>query len=202
MVFRLGNYWVVALCVALSSCTTTEVTTYQRVPGSRVAEAYSQPGADFSRYTRLYAHPLEIYYREGESAPTPENLERMRSIFRAAFLAELNGEYEIVTAPAKNALGVRASLVNLQNAPAGEELPVGGRLRALVANGQLTFLMEMSDSLSGEVLARAADPQPPVSDAQGDRATADWTQAEVAAKYWAGLFRDFLDENLGKPGSE
>jgi hypothetical protein len=188
----------VALCGLLSGCSTTEVVTYERVAGSRVDEAYIQPNVNFSRYTRLYPYPLEIYYREGAGAPTPENLERMRTIFREAFLAEIAGDYEIVSEPARDALGVRASLVDLQDSAGGEEIPVSGRLRELVANGQLTFLMELSDSLSGEVLARAADRDQAVVAEQDAAGPSNWAQAEAAAARWAGLFRNFLDENLGQ----
>jgi len=185
------------LCGLLPGCSTTEVVNYERVAGARVDEAYIQPNVNFSRYTRLYPHPLEIYYREGAGAPTPENLERMRTIFREAFLAEIDGDYEIVSEPARDALGVRASLVDLQNSTGAEEIPVSGRLRELVANGQLTFLMELSDSVSGEVLARAADRDQAVVADQGAASPSNWAQAEAAAARWAGLFRDFLDENLG-----
>jgi hypothetical protein len=57
--------------------------------------------------------------------------------------------------------------------------------------------MELADSLSGEVLVRAADQEKdagPVGVAAHDR---DWERTEAAAEYWAGLFRDFLDKNLG-----
>jgi hypothetical protein len=182
----------------LVGCTTTEVVSYQRVAGSTVDEAYVKPDTDFSRYTRLYAHPLEIYYREGAGAPTEEDLSRMRSIFRKAFLSRIDGDYEIVTEPAADALGVRASLVDLQNSVGGADVPVDGHLRMLVANGQLTFLMELSDSLTSDVLARAADrDQSKDADAYVSNSS-DWDKAEAAAARWAELFRKFLDDNLGR----
>ena len=168
------------------------------MPGSIVDEAYVKPDTDFSRYTRLYAYPLEIYYREGAGAPTEADLNRMRTIFRKAFLSRIEGDYEIVTEPAADALAVRASLVDLQNSVGGADVPVDGHLRMLVANGQLTFLMEMSDSLSGDVLARAADrDQAEDADAYVSNSS-DWDIAETAAARWAGLFRKFLDDNLGQ----
>jgi len=182
----------------LSGCTTTEINSYERVSSSRVDEAYIKPNADFSRYKRLYAVPLEIYYREGEGAPTAENLERMRGIFLAAFLSAIGDDYEIVTDPAPDALRIRASLVNLQRGPVNAEIPVGGRLRTLVANGQLTFLMELSDSVSGEVLGRAADRDRALVEPDPDAESVAWAQAEAAAARWAAIFRSFLDDNLGR----
>ena len=79
-----------------------------------------------------------------------------------------------------------------------DQLPMQGRLRSLVAVGELTFLMELSDSMTGEVLARAADKQKPeYAEFEGLKGQ-DLSEAETAARYWAALFRDFLDRNLGK----
>jgi hypothetical protein len=189
----------VCLTLLLAACTKTEIHTYERVQGARVDEAYLSPDADFSRYTKLYAMPLEIYYAEGEDAPTLEDLERMRSIFRNAFLAAIDDDYQIVNEPAKDALGVRASLVDFKSGTVSGDLPIQGRLRSLVANGELTFLMEHSDSVSGDVLARAAD-----QEKHGDEkcvpanCAAGWRQAEESAAHWAQLFRDFLDKNLSR----
>ena len=55
------------------------------------------------------------------------------------------------------------------------------------------------DSMTGEVLARAADKQKPeyanVADVDDEGGL---IRAEAAAKYWAALFRDFLDRNFSK----
>ena len=186
------------LCLlALTACSTTTVESYRRVPDARVDQAYVKPGVDFSRYSRLYAWPLEIYYADGASAPRPEALERMREIFRKAFLDELGEDYEIAAKPAADALGVRASLVDLRSGPMTEDLPIQGRLRTLVANGQLTFLMELSDSRSGEILARAADREkPPLTEPAVPET--DWEAAVREARRWAKLFREFLDDNLAR----
>ena len=62
-------------------------------------------------------------------------------------------------------------------------------------NYQLTFLMEIIDSESGDVLARAGD-RTWTSSSGGD--SEEWAEVERAAKYWAGLFRNWLDKSLGK----
>jgi len=186
------------LLVANVACTRTEVYTYERVPGSRVDAAYISPDADFSKYRRLYAQPLEIYYEDGTRAPTPEELEQLRTIFREAFLAALGDDYEFVTEPAADALGVRASLVKIETEAYIDQLPMRGRLRSLVAVGELTFLMEMTDSVSGEILARAGDRQKPEYAEFEGMQNKDLSEAEAAASYWASLFRNFLDRNLGQ----
>ncbi len=70
-------------------------------------------------------------------------------------------------------------------------------LRDIVSHGEILFLMEMRDSESNAVLARAADSAqtPTFATSEGD--TTDWTSVEDAAQHWATLFRQFLDQNLG-----
>jgi hypothetical protein len=66
-------------------------------------------------------------------------------------------------------------------------------LRNAARPGSLLFLMELKDSGTGAVLARAGDSQSAPRFAAGDT---DWTAVEAAAQHWAALFRNFLDRNL------
>ena len=196
---RLLRFLVVLILalVATGGCVQTTVDTYRKVPDSKVDSAYVKPGVDFSRYRKLQPVPLEIYYYEGQVEPDPSDLARIRKIFRTAFLAEIGDDYMLVDEPGPDVLHVRASLVDLELSPVPGEMPLKGRAAALIAEGHLSFFMEMSDSQSGEVLARAADQEKdagPVGVTAMDR---DWTRTEAAAERWAGLFRDFLDRNLG-----
>ena len=119
----------------------------------------------------------------------------MRQIFRTAFLDEIGGDYEIVASPGPDVMLVIAQIVDLKVlGPQGTYLP-SGRLREVVSQGQLTLLMEFRDSVSGRVLARAGEAD---SGAATERdAEAGWSEVETAARRWAGMFRRFLDQNLG-----
>jgi len=188
----------VALVAVVAGCVQTTVESYRRVPEATADEAFLKAGVDFSLYKKLQPARLEIYYYEGQGAPDPGDIERVRMIFRDAFLDAIDDDYEIVSDPGPDVLGVRASLVDLKLSQALGELPVKGRAAALVANGQLTFFMELTDSLSGEVLARAADQEKPVDDTLDVvDAQAQWAETEAAARRWAAMFRDFLDRRLG-----
>jgi len=185
------------LLAGTGGCVQTTVDTYRKVPESKVDSAYLKPGVDLSRYRKLQPVPLEIYYYEGQVEPDPVDLARLRQIFRTAFLAAIGDDYVLVDESGPDVLHVRASLVDLELSPVPGELPFKGRAAALIAEGHLTFFMELADSLSGEVLVRAADQEKdagPVGVAAHER---DWERTEAAAEYWAGLFRDFLDKNLG-----
>ena len=191
---------LVAAVLCAPGCVKTTVETYRSAPNARADSAFVKSGVDFSRYRRLQAAPLEIYFDDSMGAPDPANLDRIRAIFRDAFLAKLGDDYEIVDKPGPDVLHVRGSLVDLELSNVPERLPVKGRAASLIAAGQLTFFMELADSRSGEVLARAGDREkaPPDTQIAGPSTERDWRRTEQAAERWAGMFRDFLDENLGK----
>ena len=91
---------------------------------------------------------------------------------------------------------VQGQVIDMKMTSGGTVMDVSGRLRDIVAHGELTFLMEMSDSLTGQVLARAGDKS---SDISADKGDATWDDVRRAAEYWAGLFRNWLDNYLGEP---
>lgn len=187
-----------AVIVLFTGCTRTIVTgSFQRVPNTAVEYAYINQEADFSRYTKLMSGGLEIYYPENEQAPDPADLDRIRGYFRDAFAAAIGDAYEVVREPGPEVLKVRAQVIDMKMTGDGTVFDASGRLRDMVAHGELTFLMEMSDSLTGRVLARAGDKSSDISAEHGD---ANWDDVRRAAEYWASLFRSWLDESLGKPG--
>jgi hypothetical protein len=71
-------------------------------------------------------------------------------------------------------------------------------VREMATAGSLVFLMEMKDSLSGKVLARAADSAKAPELGTTQYTETDWQAVDEAARHWAALFRQFLDENLGR----
>jgi hypothetical protein len=58
--------------------------------------------------------------------------------------------------------------------------------------------MEMKDSESERVLARAADSTLNPNIGTDDLDESEWGEVEGAAKHWASLFRQFLDQNFNK----
>lgn len=184
--------------IAVTACSTVEVESFRKVPEAQADAAYIKSGVDFGVYRSLLADPMGIYYPEGTAAPSAEELARIRSIFRRAFLGQIGDDYPIVDEAGPDVLRVRASLVDLKT----ETNPIdarqfGGRIGPLLEPGRLTFLMELMDSVSGEVLARAADEEKLEAGNSGE-VTDEWSQIEAAAKRWAVAFRGFLDTNLAR----
>lgn len=190
-------YVILAGLLACSGCTsTTIVEPFFRPEGAQVDQAYISPDADFSVYTKLMAMPLEIYYPDNAPEPSEEELDRLRQVFREAFLSELGDEYQIVTEPGPDVMRVLAQIIDLKIIGPLGRFEASGRLQEVVTKGQLTLLMEFHDSVTGRVLARAGEAEEGASTAISDE-EASWAQVEVAARRWAGLFKRFLDENLG-----
>lgn len=189
--------WMSAiLAITLSACTTVETQSFQVNTSSTVESSQVATNADFSRYNRLHAVDMGVFFPEGSFTP-PEDVQRIRDIFRTAFLGQL-GDYVIVTEPGPGAMTVQATLVDFRSATTLDVMAVRTELRDMASPGKILFMMEMRDSVSDRVLARAADSAktPTIADEEGE--TTNWTSVEDAAEHWASLFRAFLDENFGK----
>lgn len=188
---------LVVTILFLTACTKTVVTgSFNRVPNTAVEYAYINEQADFSQYTKLMNGGLAIYYPEDEERPDPEEINRIRGYFRDAFTSAIGDAYEIVDEPGPGVLKVQGQVIDMKMTSGGTVMDVSGRLRDIVAHGELTFLMEMSDSVTGQVLARAGDKS---SDLSAEKDDATWDDVRRAAEYWAGLFRNWLDNYLGEP---
>jgi len=189
--------WLAALGAVIAGCkVTTTVDPYFRPQGARVEQAYMSPSADFSQYNKLMARPLEVYYPDDVAPPSQAELERLRRIFRDTFLKALGGDYEIVDKAAPDVMLVVAQIVDLKVLGAGGTYEASGRLREVVARGQVTLLLEFQDSVSGRVLARAGEAGNGAATSATNEA-ASWAQVESSATRWALVFKDFLDRNLG-----
>ena len=92
---------------------------------------------------------------------------------------------------------VQASLIDLRGSAGTDLTSLRRDVRDMATAGSLVFLMEMKDSMTGEVLARAADSAKAPALGTGN-ANTDWQAVDDAARHWAKLFREFLDQNLGR----
>ena len=182
--------------VLAAACSTTTAQSFNVNKNSQIEASYTAVGADFSKYDRLLARDMGIFFPT-DAAPSVEDQARTRQIFRQAFIEELSG-YVIVRDKVPASLEVQATLIDYRNASGADVPGVRRELRDIARPGALMFLMELKDPESGEILARAADSaSAPAFSTSPDTAT-DWTAVEAAAARWAKLFRNFLDANLNK----
>lgn len=192
------SLWIALPLIGLltAACTTTTTQSFNVNKNAQVETSYIAADADFGKYDRLFASDMGIFFPT-DAAPSLEDQRRTRHIFRGAFLSELTG-YLIVRDKSPSALDVQATIIDYRNATGADVPSVRRELRDIARPGALMFLMELKDSQSGQVLARAADSaSAPAFSTSSDTVT-DWRAVETAAARWAGLFRQFLDENLNK----
>lgn len=178
--------------INLVGCNTVKVEQVREITRTDSKIVYVKPGVDFSRFGRLLPAPLEIGYLVKSGDLDAQNLSRIRAIFREAFVAELSGDYEVVDKPGNDVLHVRASILDLKTHGAAGQAALPEDLRRLAQTGKLTFLIELRDSKTQELLLRAGETEP---DAQQGEPGA-WLEIERAAVRWAETFRDFLDQYL------
>jgi len=188
-----GVFIITAL--VLAGCSTTTSQSFNVVKDSEVEKSYVATDANFGKYRNLLGKDMGIHFPT--NAPqSEEDIQRIRKIFREAFLAELDG-YEIVTEPGPETLTVEPTLIDMRFGTVEDIPDLRGNLSSLAQPGQLLFLMELRDSKTDRVLGRAADNagDPPQFYTPETSAT-DWDSVASAAQRWAGLFRQFLDKNL------
>lgn len=187
----------IVACASIASCSNPAPQSFSRVANTNVEAGFVAVGADFGRYDRLSAEEMGIYF-PSHSAPSAEDQQRARDIFRQAFMTELEG-YDVVRGEqGPTTLLVQASLLDFTQATTADVMAVRRQIRDIARPGSIIFIMELRDSMTGEVLGRAVDSAdvPPIS-ASADVAT-DWQAVEAAAGRWATLFRNFIDENLNR----
>lgn len=184
------------LFATLVGCTTVETQSFTVPQNRNVESAYIAADADFGKYNRLLADEMGIFFPKDTYTP-PEDTARIRQIFRNAFISELQG-YMIVDTAGPSTMTVQATLIDFRDPGEGSLMSVREELRDIASKGELLFLMEMRDSESDTVLARAADSAQTPTFATSDGMTTDWSSVEAAARNWAALFRQFLDQNLGR----
>lgn len=180
----------------IAACTTVETQSFTVPRNSNVESAYIAVDADFSKYDRLQAEDMGIFFPAG-TGMRAEDQQRLRQSFRNAFLAELEG-YSISREPGPTTMKVQASLIDLRGSAGADLSSLRSDIRDMATAGSLVFLMEMRDAQTDRVLARAADSAKAPELGTNEDAATDWAAVDDAARHWAQLFRQFLDQNLGR----
>lgn len=196
MSFFFNKFNIIVLSILiLAGCTTVTTQSFQSTQSSNVEASYVATDADFGRYSQLRGEDMGIYFPES-SPISDQDLQRIRQIFRDAFLGQLTG-YQIVENAGQDVMTVQASLIDLRNADLGDVPDMRPGLDDVARPGVLVFTMELRDSSTDRVLARAADSTSNPKIGTGGSST-DWSDVQTAAAYWASLFRQFLDQNLDR----
>jgi len=181
----------------------------KRAPSDRVGLLYLRPGASLAAYSKVRIQLLEVAYRSPPSrsrtgpsgarmnyALAPDQRERLERDFLAAFQRELvdSGLFAGATDPGPDVLDVRGRLVDLV-----VEVPPESHAsdRSYVRRaGELTLVLDVVDSRSGQALLRIADRRV-LSQSAGSTLYRSSPVTHTAAlrralSRWARLLRDHL----------
>ena len=183
-----------------------------RVSNARADEAWARPGLDLSGYTKIMLENAGIEYRPGGRSSlarsrggpyevTEAQKEWLQTIVTKEFREELarSEHFTIVDQPGPDVLLVRGGLLDvISNVPPE---PVGLTDIYLTSVGEATLVVELRDSITNAILARARDRRAAERAGgtlfESDRAT-NTTEVRRLAQTWASLLRTRLDEYLGQ----
>lgn len=182
-----------------------------RVERSVVDAAWVKPTLDLTQYTKLMVVSQGVAFRkldpvsdfqarsETRFPVQEENKERLSRELKTAFERELAKleRYELVSSPGPDVLLLTGAVIDVvSNIPPDIDSARYGRGGVwLTSVGDAILVIELRDSTSGEILARAADRRAAESPFafEVNNVTA-WTEVRRLASYWATLLRRRLEE--------
>lgn len=184
----------------------------KRLEDSKLALVYVKPGADFSIYQRMMLTPAQVAFRKGwrrsqnssrtgvrriSQSNVTRIKKRLAELFREVFVNELEGKggYQVVDTAAEDVLLIRASIIELDITAPDVKSATPSRTFVTSAGSAILYI-ELFDSLSGEILARAVDRTKRMDSPHFQYSTSVSNSAEArrALQRWASVLRKRLDE--------
>lgn len=183
----------------------------ERVPDTRLEVVYAEPHIDLSVYSKLLLIEPQVAFRKdwrrdiNRNMPytiTPQDMQNIRTELAAMFNEILTskleaGNYVLVKEQGEDVLIIRPAILELNvNAP---DTPRTGNTRSLSRSaGDMTLYLELRDSITGDILAKALDHQADLSNVT--TFVRDRTRNEQAARRildeWAQILLSGLDETM------
>jgi hypothetical protein len=174
-----------------------------------LALVYAQPGADISGYSKVMLVDASVSFKknwqrnQNRGYPhkvTANDMDRIRTelagLFREVFKEELaSGGYELTEEAGEDVLLVRPAIINLDIVAPDTRSP-GRTYQYAESAGEMTLYVELYDSVTGDIIAKALD-------RQRDRRSGyfEWqtrvtntAAAKRILKGWAKVLREGLDE--------
>jgi len=176
-----------------------------RVDGATFEYAWARPGLDLSGYDRILLVPPETSFREvrdpgrrrdAHDFPLDDEQKKsLRETIHEGFVEELarSERFTLTDEPGPGVLEIRGAIVDIvSHVP---DAPIGRGLVIVKSLGEATLIVELRDSQTQTVLARAVDRRAAKSNFPR-RSSSATTQADVriAVQRWARLLRRRLDE--------
>jgi len=184
-----------------------------RVDHSRMQRAWMKPGADLGHYTKFMVGPPVFRFKavrggagsgrvrartgQNEFYISEENRKRLEEEVRAVFRDELSRSqhFQRVDEPGPDVLLIEGAMLDIVSRVPPQ---ITGRGEIFLDSvGEVTIVLQLADSETGEVLARAAErraAQPAGGIVQPSSPVTTWAELRRLARRWARILRERLDE--------
>ncbi len=185
-------------------------------PGKVAKVVYVRPGVDFSRYKRFAILECPVAFRknwerdQAESGKriTQKDMDEIRAGLSAEFLRvftdelQNKGGYQIVTTGAEDVLVLRPAILDL-DVTAPDTMQSGRSFTLSESAGAMTLYLEIYDSVTSQILARAIDREASrgMGRIQWQSRVTNKAEADQVLRRWASALREQLDAVHGRAGS-
>ena len=209
----------VLACALLQGCQTTqkaspidELSLHEglvRVDNKTADAVFRRPDANMSTYAKLLLRPITVQFaknwdpKTSGSAlynmhePDREKIKtELAEVFAEVFRKELEkGGYPMVTEPGADVLEIQAAIVNLYITAPDVSMETSARTRVYTSDaGHMTLIMQLHDSVTGQLLARAYDHRDSGPDMwQWTNSVTNTAEARRIIATWATALRKALD---------
>ena len=185
--------------------------------GKVASVLYVRPGVDFSRYKRIAILDCPVAFskdweqeRKGSAVRVSQkDMDEIKAALSAEFLKiftdelQTRGDYQIVTTGGEDVLVLRPAIVDL-DVSAPDTMQAGRSYTLSESSGAMTLYLEVFDSVSSQILARAIDREADRGSGriQYQNKVTNRAEADRILRRWASALRARLDEVTGQGGTD
>ncbi len=179
------------------------------VKDTKLALVYAEPGADLSQYKRIYMTDAYVAFkkhwqreqnRQSGNRVSSDQMESIKAavaeLFKEVMTETLEeGGYELVTEVADDVLIIKPAIINL-NITAPDVASPGMTRTFSESSGNMTLYLELYDSVTGDLIAKALDQQydRQTGYIQWQNRVTNRAAAKRIMRKWADIMKDGLDE--------
>lgn len=177
----------------------------QRLERSSMDMAWVKLDINLSSYTKIMVVPAQMSFKavrnpglrsNATEFPLSEHQKQtLRDTLTSVFVEELGKlkHYQVVTQPGPDVLQVQGAILDVVSHVPPQQAGRGGTILRDI--GEATLVVELRDSMSNEILARAVDHRT-VSASRPMKSTSINNLAEVrfAARHWASMLGKRLEQ--------
>lgn len=224
--YKLGSMVLVSMVVLplLEGCQTSgpspidEPSTREglvRVEHANIDAVYRRPAATLATYSQLLLRPIDVQFSKNWDPAGSSTLYRMHEpdadkirkelaeVFAQIVKRDLEeGGYSLVEQPDEHVLEVRAAIVNLYITAPDVSMQTAGRSKVYTTDaGEMTLILQLHDSVTGQLLARAYDRHAGSAGGAWTWTTSVSNSAEARRiiSIWATALRRALDASRVEP---